>query len=113
MEHKGHSGDEDVRRRRCAPFVGIAALLASVALGAGAAHAHATIQPREAAAGSYVQAAVTITHGCDGSATAVVRVKLPEGMISAKPQMKPGWTIEIRDPKARSAAARPARQDHQ
>ena len=95
------------------PIAAVAALLANVALGAGAAHAHATIQPREAAAGSYVQAAVTITHGCDGSATAVVRVKLPEGIVSAKPQMKPGWTIEIKTRTARSGAAWSAWQDHQ
>jgi uncharacterized protein YcnI len=72
----------------------VAALLASVALGAEAAHAHATIQPREAVAGGYFQAAVTITHGCEGSPTIVVRIKLPEGVISVKPQMKPGWTVE-------------------
>jgi uncharacterized protein YcnI len=77
-------------------LTGLSAWLASVAIGAGAAHAHATIQPKEAAAGSYVQAAVTITHGCDGSPTAVVRVKLPEGIVSAKPQMKPGWNVEIK-----------------
>lgn len=75
---------------------GVSALLAGVAFGAGAAQAHATIQPKEAVAGSYFQAAVNITHGCDGHATLVVRVKLPEGVLSVKPQAKPGWSVEIK-----------------
>jgi uncharacterized protein YcnI len=84
-----------VRRGGVRGLVGLSALLAGVALGAGAAQAHATIQPREALAGGYFQAAINITHGCDGSPTTVVRIKLPDGVISVKPQMKPGWTVEI------------------
>lgn len=57
-----------------------------------AASAHVTLQPRDAAAGSYAQLTFTVPHGCDGQATTGLRIKIPEGVVSVKPQMKPGWT---------------------
>jgi uncharacterized protein YcnI len=59
------------------------------------AFAHATLTVGEAPADSYYVATVQIPHGCDGKATNEVRVKLPEGFISAKPMPKAGWQIEI------------------
>jgi uncharacterized protein YcnI len=74
--------------------------LASVAIAAmlltTAASAHVTVQPNEAPAGSYFHAAFSVSHGCDGSATVAVRIKLPDGVLSVKPQMKPGWTVDIK-----------------
>ncbi len=67
-----------------------------LALDLSAAAAHVTVQPSEAVAGSYVQAGFTVSHGCGGSATTVLRIKLPDGVVSVKPQMKPGWSVEIR-----------------
>jgi uncharacterized protein YcnI len=69
---------------------------AGVLCGVGAASAHVTIQPNEAVAGNYFQTALTVAHGCDGSATVAVRVKLPDGVLSVKPQAKPGWSVEIK-----------------
>src|SRR3954470_12832250 len=62
----------------------------------GAASAHVTVQPREAAAGSYFQMAFVVPHGCDGTATVAIRVKMPDGLTSVRPKMKPGWTVEIK-----------------
>lgn len=66
------------------------------AMSCGAAFAHVTIDPTEAVAGGYARAAFSVSHGCDGSATVAVRIKIPDGVLSVKPQMKPGWTVEIK-----------------
>jgi uncharacterized protein YcnI len=67
------------------------------------AAAHVTVNPNEATAGSYFQAAFNVSHGCDGSSTVAVRIKVPEGVMSVKPQMKPGWTVEIKTRKLDAA----------
>jgi periplasmic copper chaperone A len=69
---------------------------ATLVAGTHSASAHVTVQPTEAVAGSYFQLAFTVPHGCDGKATIALRVKLPEGVTAVKPQMKPGWTAEIK-----------------
>ncbi|MPZ59498.1 MAG: DUF1775 domain-containing protein [Rhizobiales bacterium] len=76
----------------------IAAVAANVFvfLLAGNAAAHVTANPNEAAADSFFRAFLRVPHGCEGSSTVALRVKIPEGLISVKPQMKPGWTIEIK-----------------
>jgi uncharacterized protein YcnI len=63
------------------------------------ASAHVTAAPNEATAGSFFQTAFTVPHGCSGSPTIAVRVKIPEGILLVKPQMKPGWEIEIKNRK--------------
>jgi periplasmic copper chaperone A len=78
---------------------------AALAFGTASAQAHVTIQPKQAAADSYVQVAFTVPHGCDGSATVAIRVKLPDGVGSVKPQMKPGWTVEIKTRKLETPQA--------
>ncbi|NML73724.1 DUF1775 domain-containing protein [Rhizobium sp. S-51] len=71
-------------------------LTAAVAsLAAGSAHAHATFANAPAKPESYVAAVLQVPHGCDGKATNEVQIKLPEGFISAKPMVKPGWQIEV------------------
>ncbi len=57
--------------------------------------AHVTAKPDNGVAGSYFQTSLRMSHGCNGSATKVVRVKIPEGIIVARPQFKPGWTATI------------------
>jgi uncharacterized protein YcnI len=70
-----------------------ATLLAFAAAAAPAA-AHVALLQREAPAHSYYKAVLQITHGCKGSPTVRVRVRLPEGVLSVKPQPKPGWKVE-------------------
>ena len=43
----------------------------------------------------YVRALFRVAHGCKGSPTTRVRVRIPEGVLSVKPQVKVGWTIGI------------------
>jgi len=59
------------------------------------AFAHAGLTPASAANGATVKVAITIPHGCDGAPTDTVTVKLPEGFVSAKPQVKAGWTLNV------------------
>ncbi len=70
-----------------------AAIVISLFSAASLAHAHASLEQREAKVGSGYKAVVKIGHGCDGSATTTVRVDIPEGVIGVKPMPKPGWTI--------------------
>jgi uncharacterized protein YcnI/copper(I)-binding protein len=59
------------------------------------AFAHASLEKGEAAAGSY-KAVLKIPHGCDGKATNLVRVEIPEGYVGVKPMPKAGWTLETK-----------------
>ncbi len=73
----------------------IAALLGTSFLAAPtAAFSHATLEVQEAAVGSTYKAIVRIGHGCGSEATLKVRVQVPEGYFSVKPQPKAGWTLE-------------------
>jgi uncharacterized protein YcnI len=59
--------------------------------------------PDTAKAGSYSAIAFRVGHACSaGDATLRIRVEIPAGVASARPQPKPGWryTIERPDPKA-------------
>lgn len=74
----------------------IVAAAAATLLGAhGVALGHVTANPNEAPAGAYFRTALRVSHGCSGAATTAVRVKVPDGVFSVRPQAKPGWTIEI------------------
>jgi len=63
------------------------------------AHAHATLDRNEAPADSFFNTFINVPHGCEGSATLKVRVRIPEGVIGVKPQPKPGWELAIRQEK--------------
>lgn len=71
--------------------------LAALAL-APAASAHITLSPTELPAG-YTYAEFSVPHGCDGSATTRVSVKIPAGVASVKPQEVAGWTIATKEGK--------------
>ena len=57
------------------------------------ATAHVTLENLEAKVGTSYKAVLRVPHGCDGTATTVIRVKIPEGVIGVKPMPKPGWTL--------------------
>lgn len=59
------------------------------------AFAHASITPNTAAAGATVKVAIAVPHGCDGAPTDKLIVTIPEGFVSAKPQVKAGWQIDV------------------
>lgn len=59
------------------------------------AAAHVTLEQRQAPADSYYKASLRVTHGCKGSPTVRVRVRLPDGVSGVRGQPKPGWKLEI------------------
>jgi uncharacterized protein YcnI len=73
----------------------VATTAALLVLGAGSAFAHITLETTEAKAGSAYKAIFRVPHGCEGSATVKITVKIPEGMIAVKPMPHAGWTIDI------------------
>jgi len=72
----------------------LAVALAGV-LPAFQAHAHITLETREAPVGSYYKAVFKVPHGCDGKPTTAIRVQIPEGVIAVKPQPKTGWQLHL------------------
>jgi uncharacterized protein YcnI len=57
------------------------------------ATAHVTLETQEATIGMPYKAVLRVPHGCDGSATTALRVRIPDGVIAVKPMPKPGWTL--------------------
>jgi uncharacterized protein YcnI len=59
------------------------------------AHAHVTLETREAPVGANYKAVMRVPHGCDGSATTSVRIRMPEGFVAVKPMPKAGWKLDV------------------
>lgn len=73
-----------------------AAILVSGLCGfAPRASAHVTLSQGQAPIGTSYKAVLQVPHGCDGSATTAIRVRVPEGVLDVKPMPKPGWTINL------------------
>lgn len=72
-------------------------IAAAAALGfcSHAAVAHVTLETRQAAAGSYYKAVIRVPHGCEGTPTTTIRVRIADGVTGVKPQPKPGWKVVI------------------
>jgi len=76
-----------------------------LSLGATTAFAHITLETSEGHVGGSYKAVFRVGHGCEGKPTNLVKLQIPEGVISAKPMPKPGWTIErTKGPYAKSYA---------
>jgi uncharacterized protein YcnI len=61
---------------------------------ASCAFAHITLERQEAHVGASYKAVMLVPHGCGGSSTTAIRVRIPEGMIGVKPMPKPGWKLD-------------------
>lgn len=64
-----------------------------------ASFAHVTLETKHAPQAATYKAVLRVSHGCDGSATKALRVKIPEGVVNVKPMPKPGWTLELKQGK--------------
>lgn len=72
----------------------VSALLGAMMLAAcGTASAHITLETSEAPLSSTYKAVLRVGHGCDGSPTIAIRVRIPDGMIAVKPMPKQGWEL--------------------
>jgi len=57
--------------------------------------AHVVLESKTALAGSNYKAVFQVGHGCEGSATTGMAVRIPAGFQGAKPYQKPGWTVSV------------------
>ena len=71
----------------------LAAMTAALAM-AGTASAHITLEQPQGLSGKAYKAVLRVGHGCDGKSTVKIHVQVPEGLLSAKPMQKAGWTAE-------------------
>jgi uncharacterized protein YcnI len=71
-----------------------AATLSAIALPA-VAQAHVTVQPKTAAAGSYVVEDVRVPNETDNAVTTKVAVQFPAGFAEASYQTVPGWSVKV------------------
>jgi uncharacterized protein YcnI len=81
--------------RRPEEALGITAIaVAFIIVMIQSASAHVTLETGEVVAGSGYKAVLRVPHGCEGSATTRISVKIPEGVIGIKPMPHYGWTVE-------------------
>lgn len=89
-----------------ARFIGAVGCATALAVAAGGAQAHIVFDQPQGRAGAYHAAALRVGHGCGTSPTVAVRVTIPAGVDTARPQPKPGWLLEVeREPLARAVQA--------
>jgi periplasmic copper chaperone A len=62
---------------------------------ASLAFPHITLENQQAPVGASYKAVLRVPHGCDGSATVTLRVRVPEGFLDVKPMPKPGWKLAV------------------
>lgn len=74
--------------------VAIAALGAAIVAPA-AAWAHVGVSPTSAPAGKPLVFEVSIPHGCGGSPTTGVALRLPDGVVEAAPVASGAWSAEV------------------
>lgn len=70
---------------------------ALVALAAGGAAAHITIKPQEAVVNTYSMISFSVGHGCDGSPTRSIQIKIPEQVTTVTPMQNPSWFIKTEE----------------
>lgn len=64
---------------------------------AGTASAHITANPSEAASDSYATVRFDVGHGCEGSPTTQVKIKVPPSVASATPAVHPLWDVTTKE----------------
>lgn len=67
---------------------------AIVALIGTPAAAHVTVTPTTTVAGEYAVLTVSVPHGCDGSGTTKVAIKIPTEINAVTPTLNQGWNVE-------------------
>ena len=76
-------------------LVGAATIILAGLAVASPALAHIDPDPTEAQAGSDVSVGFTVQHGCDGSPTVQLDMRLPDGVSSPTAEPPDGWTGQV------------------
>jgi len=58
------------------------------------ASAHVTLETRQTRIGASYKAVLRVPHGCQGSPTTAIKIRIPEGVITVKPMPKAGWKLD-------------------
>jgi uncharacterized protein YcnI len=82
-------------RIMCRTILGAALGAAGVLAGVSIAFGHITLENQQAPVGASYKAVLRVPHGCAGSATTAVRVRIPDGFIEVKPMPKAGWKLDV------------------
>ena len=69
-------------------------LAVTLMLASACANAHVSLETAQAPVGASYKGVLRVPHGCGGSPTIRVRVRIPEGLVGVKPMPKAGWTLE-------------------
>jgi len=75
--------------------IGALLVLAPLALAAPAS-AHVTVTPSTTEAGASALAVVSIGHGCEGSSTTAVEIRIPASVYSVTPTRNPLWEVTVK-----------------
>ncbi|SRR6266545_682659 len=57
--------------------------------------AHVALESEQAAVGSRYKAVLQVLHGCSGSPTTTIRVRIPDGIVAVMPMPKAGWKLDV------------------
>jgi len=69
--------------------------LSLVLFGVTNAYAHVTVKPAEVVIGQRLNFVVSVPTE-EATPTVAVRLVIPEGLVSVRPNVKPGWTIQLK-----------------
>lgn len=75
--------------------IAVSAIFALAAGVSGTVSAHVVLEYQVAPAGASYKATFKVGHGCGASPTRQVVVDIPAGFRGARPQPKPGWTLQV------------------
>jgi uncharacterized protein YcnI len=59
----------------------------------GEAFAHVSIEGKRVQAGALFDATFRVGHGCAGSPTVKLNIRIPDGVVAVEPQAKEGWSL--------------------
>ena len=91
----GRRRARSARSRRIVGYVGtVAALLVTVIGLAGPAGAHVTVTPSTTAAGAHAVLDFSVSHGCEGSSTTEITIRIPDEINAVAPTRHALWDVE-------------------
>jgi uncharacterized protein YcnI len=59
----------------------------------GEASAHVSLEGKTVQAGALFDATFRVGHGCAGSPTVKLNIRIPNGVVAVEPQAKDGWSV--------------------
>jgi uncharacterized protein YcnI len=59
----------------------------------GEAFAHVSMEGKTVQAGASFDAIFRVGHGCAGSPTVKLNIRIPDGVVAVEPQAKEGWSV--------------------